>query len=81
MIMESDGSFLILKLTSNVFARRYSKVSVESVNENLVLKYEHQYNQSRQLCKNNVLEEMSIAENRPELQQADALLNRVINNY
>lgn len=76
-----DGSFLILKLTSNVFVRRYSKVSVESGNENLVLKYEQQHNQSRQLCKNNVLGEMSVAENRPELQQADALLNRVINNY
>ena len=57
------------------------KISVESVVESLVSRYEKHYSSSRQMTEEHTLEEMSIAENGPLLHQADPILKRAMNNY
>ena len=57
------------------------KVSVESVVESLVSRYENHYTSSRQMSEDHALEEMTIAENGPLLHHADSLLKRAMNRY
>ena len=56
------------------------KVSVESVVESLVSRYENHFNSSRQMSEEHSLEEMVIAENGPLLQHADPILKRAMHN-
>ena len=57
-------------------------ISVESVVESLVSRYEKHFNSSRQPTLQHSLDEMIIAaENRPLLHHADEILERVINQY
>ena len=57
------------------------KVSVESVVESLVSRYEHHFSSSRQPLEEHALNEMVIAENGPLLHHADRILERSMNEY
>ena len=56
-------------------------MSVESVVETLVSRYEQHFNSSRQFSEDHALEEMQISENGPLLQHADPPLDRAMNKY
>ena len=57
------------------------KISVESVVESLVSRYEGHFNKNRHLDENNALDEMMIAENGPGLFKADKVISNAMNNY
>jgi hypothetical protein len=57
------------------------KISVESVVESLVSRYEGHFNKNRSLEENNALDEMIIAENGPGLFQADKVIANAMNQY
>ena len=57
------------------------KVSVESVVESLVSRYEKHFDSSRQPTKQHSLDEIIIAENEPLLHHADEILERAMNQY
>ena len=57
------------------------KISVESVVETLVSRYENHFTSSRQLAEENSLDEMIISENGPALHNPDNLLDRAMNRY
>ena len=57
------------------------KVSVESVVETLVSRYEQHFDSSRQLSEDHNLEAMQISENGLLLQHADVLLDRAMTEY
>ena len=57
------------------------KISVESVVESLVSRYEKHYPSSRQMAEEHTLEEMSLSENGPLLHQAESILKRAMDNY
>ena len=57
------------------------KLSVESVVESVVSRYERHFNKGRQLSEENALDEMEIAENGPTLFKADRLLQSAMNKY
>ena len=57
------------------------KISVESVVETLVSRYEHHFTSSRQLDEDDSLDEMIISKNGPALHNADNLLERAMNRY
>lgn len=56
-------------------------MSVESVVESLVSRYEHHFNSSRQPLEDNALNEMIIAENGPLLHHADIILEKSMDKY
>ena len=57
------------------------KVSVESVVESLVSRYENHFDASRQLEEGNALEKMFIAQNGPNIVHADKLLKSALDSY
>ena len=57
------------------------KVSVESVIESLVLRYEKHFDSSRQPTKQHYLEKLIIADNGSLLHHADEILERAMNQY
>ena len=57
------------------------KVSVESIVESLVSRYEKHFDSSRQPTKQHSLDEIIIAENEPLLHHADEILERAMNQY
>ena len=57
------------------------KVSVESIVESLVSRYENHFTSSRQLTEENALNEMIISENGPNLHEANGILERALNKY
>ena len=57
------------------------KVSIESVAESLVSRYETHFNSSRQSNELNSLEEMIISEKGPLLQHADPILEKAMSLY
>ena len=57
------------------------KLSVESVVESLVLRYETHFQKARQLTEDHALEEMEISENGPILVKADGVLKAAMNRY
>ena len=73
--MSAAANWLSNKLTYAV------KVSVESVVESLVSRYEVHFDAKRQLKEEHALEEMEIAENGPELVHADRLLSLAMDKY
>ena len=56
-------------------------ISVESVVESLVSRYEKHFDSSRQPTEQHSLDEMIIAENRPLLHHTDEILERAMNQY
>ena len=57
------------------------KVSVESIVESLVSRYEKHFDSSRQPTEQHSLDEMIIAENGPLLHHAAEILDRAMNQY
>ena len=57
------------------------KISVESVVESLVSRYEIHFDKERQLKEENALNEMEIAENGPHFSKSDDLLKAAMNEY
>ena len=57
------------------------KVSVESVVESLVSRYESHFTKSRNLEEENAMDEMVIAENGPSIFRANAVLSAAMNQY
>ena len=57
------------------------KVSVESIVESLVSRYEKHFDSSRQPTEQHSLDEMIIAENGPLLHHTNEMLERAINQY
>ena len=57
------------------------KVSVESLVESLVSRYEKHFDSSRQPIKQHSLNKIIIAENGPLLNHADEILERAMNQY
>ena len=57
------------------------KVSVESVVESLVSRYESHFNKNRTLDEKNAMDEMLIAENGPTIFQANSVLKAAMNKY
>ena len=57
------------------------KVSIESVVEGLVSRYENHFSPARQPNEDSSLNEMIIAENGPLLQYADNILEKAMNQY
>ena len=57
------------------------KVSVKSIVESLVSRYEKQFYSSRQPTEQHSLDEMIIAENGPLLHHADEMIERAMNQY
>ena len=55
------------------------KVSVESVVESLVSRYENRFTASPQLTEENALKEMIISENGPNLHEANGILEHALN--
>ena len=82
-IIGSEGSrrFEKVRVIVHVILAACVKVSVESVVESLVSRYEHHFTASRQLTEDNTLNEMIISENGPHLHEADGILERSMNNY
>ena len=70
----------MLKLLFILFALRV-QVSVESVVESLVSRYEKHFDSSRQPTEQKSLDEMIIAENGPLLHYTDEILERAMNQY
>ena len=57
------------------------KISVESVVESLVSRYESHFTKSRHLEEKNALDEMMIAENGPSLFKADKVISNAMDQY
>ena len=57
------------------------KVSIESVVESLVSRYEYHFSSSRQAYKDHALNEMIIDENGPLINHADRILEKSLNEY
>ena len=57
------------------------KVSVDSIVESLISRYEKNFDYSRQPTKQHSLDKMIIAENGPLLHHADEMLERAMNQY
>ena len=57
------------------------KISVESVVESLVSRYEQHFDSARQLTEEKALDEMEISENGPAFVKADTVLNAAMDNY
>lgn len=57
------------------------KVSVESVVETLVSRYESHFNKTRSLKEENAIDEMMIAENGPTIFKANSVLSAAMNDY
>ena len=69
------------ELTLQCICTAAVKISVESVVESLVSRYENHFDASRQLKEDRALDEMEIAENGPEVVKADAVLSGAMNKY
>ena len=78
---ENIALFRNVKVIIHLICVACAKVSVESVVESLVSRYEKHFDSSRQPTEQHSLDEMIIAENRPLLHHADEILERAMNRY
>ena len=70
-----------IELTLHCIITSAVKISVESVVESLVSRYESHFDSSRQMKEEHALEEMLIAENGPDIVNADRLLISAMDRY
>ena len=70
-----------VELILHCIATAAVKVSVESVVESLVSRYEVHFDASRQLDEDHALQEMEIAENGPEFVDADYVIRNAMDRY
>ena len=82
-LLERDISkhFGECKIILHVILCACVKVSVESVVESIVSRYEKHFNPSRQPDEEQGLNEMIIAENGPFLHEADGIIERAMDHY
>ena len=78
---EMSSQFATCKLILHCLSAACVKVSVESVVESIVSKYENHFDSSRQPSEDHALSEMVIAENGPLLHQAEGILENSMNCY
>ena len=78
---ENIALFRNVKVIIHLICVACVKVSVESVVESLVSRYEKHFDSSRQPTEQHSLDEMIIAENGPLLHYTDKILERAINQY
>ena len=81
LILQTDHLFCDVEIIVHCICTAAIKISVESVVESLVSRYEKHFDSSRQMKEENALEEMLIAENGPLLHHADPLLERAMVKY
>ena len=65
--MDDENIYSGIELTLQCIATSAVKISVESVVESLVSRYESQFDAKRQLKETNALDEMEISENGPDV--------------
>ena len=70
-----------IELVMHAIACAAVKVSVESVVESLVSRYETHFNKNRSLDEENAMDEMMVAENGPTIFKANSVLFAAMNNY
>ena len=70
-----------IELTIQALLCASVKISVESVVETLVSRYEQHFDKKRSLKEEQAMHEMEIAENGPSIFRADPLLNVAMKNY
>ena len=73
--------FVSCRLIVHCICAACLKVSVESVVESIVSRYEKHFSSSRQPSEEHALNEMVIAENGPLLHHADTILERAMDKY
>ena len=78
---ENIALFRNVKVIIHLICVACAKVSVESVVESLVSRYEKHFDSSRQPTEQKSLDEMIIAENGPLLHYTDEILERAMNQY
>ena len=78
---ENIALFRNVKVIIHLICVACVKVSVESVVESLVSRYEKHFDSSRQPTKQHSLDEIIIAENEPLLHHADEILERAMCQY
>ena len=78
---ENIALFRNVKVIIHLICVACVKVSVESVVESLLSRYEKQFNFSRQPAEQHPLDKMTIPENKPLLHHADEMLARALNQY
>ena len=78
---ENIALFRNVKVIIHLICVACVKVSVESVVESLVSRYEKYFDSSRQPTKQHSLDEIIIAENEPLLHHADEILERAMCQY
>ena len=76
-----NPSFSSVRVILHCICAAAVKVSVESVVESLVSRYEHHFSSSRQPLEEHALNEMIVAENGPLLHHADRILESSMNEY
>ena len=57
------------------------KVSIESLVESLVSRYEKHFDKERNLLEDNAMDEIEISENGPTIFKADNILKAAMNRY
>ena len=81
LILTNDVLYQDVEVIVHCICTAAVKVSVESVIETILSRYEEHFDSSRQLTEEHALEEMQIAESGPFLQHADTLLDRAMTKY
>ena len=80
-ILKDSKLFDGIELTLHIICTAAVKVSVESVVESLVSRYEVHFDSKRQLSEEHALEEMEISENGPDMANADNVLASAMHKY
>jgi hypothetical protein len=70
-----------IELVMHAMACASVKISVESVVESLVSRYETHFNKNRSLDEDNAMDEMMVAENGPTIFKANSVLFAAMNDY
>ena len=70
-----------VELVMHIISVAAIKISVDSVVESLVSRYEVHFDKERQLTEEHALNEMEIAENGPTFAKADNILKAAMNMY
>ena len=81
LLLSEHDLYSGVELTLHCIVTAAVKISVESVVESLVSRYETHFDKKRQLKEIHALEEMEIAENGPELVHADKILTKAMSEY
>ena len=81
LLLGKEGLCDGIELTLQSVVTAAVKISVESVVESLVSRYETHFDKKRQLKEEYALEEMEIAENGPDFVHADKILVSAMGKY